>query len=72
MNDQAPELTIDDVHRQAIATMDEHPHILSLLYDLDLMPEQVGEKGKREWRRMVIIAEYARMYGPHTEEKGMG
>lgn len=33
------------------------PEILSLLYDMDLMPEQV-EMFSRDWNRMLMLAQF--------------
>jgi len=35
----------------------EHPEILSLLYDLDLLPEQL-EEGTKEFNMMIIITSH--------------
>jgi hypothetical protein len=38
--------------------INETPALLSLLYDIDLLPEQViNEENKFEWWRMFLIAE---------------
>ena len=38
------------------------PEIQSLLYDLDLMPEQLT-KGGKEWGEMLNIAQHMKLYG---------
>lgn len=38
------------------------PELISLLYDLDLLPEQLEPK-TREWGRMLIVAAYVKSKG---------
>lgn len=38
--------------------------ILSLLYDLDLLPEQLN-RGTRDWRRMLLITEHVKHWNAH-------
>lgn len=48
---------IDEIHTQALKMIDANKGpILSLLYDMDLMPEQL-ERGSLDWRRMVTLVE---------------
>lgn len=48
---------IDEIHAQAMKMMEAHKApIISLLYDMDLMPEQV-ERGSLDWRRMIVLIE---------------
>lgn len=54
-----PELTLDDVCRITRDAINSAPEIFSLLYDLDLLPEQL-DKGSRDWRRMVIVTEFVK------------
>ena len=38
----------------ALAYINSKPALLSLLYDLDLLPEQL-EEGSKDWNRMLIL-----------------
>ena len=42
--------------RQLKLYLNETPELLSLLYDIDLLPEQL-EDGSREWFHMILIIE---------------
>lgn len=53
---ETPELTLEDVQRQTVGNIQKSPAIISLLYDLDLLPEQLEVKSK-DWQRMVILVE---------------
>jgi hypothetical protein len=53
---ETPPLTIEEVDRQACGMLEKNPQLLSLLYDMDLMPEQL-EVGSMNWKRMVILCE---------------
>ncbi len=46
---------IEPVVQQLLQYVNNTPALLSLLYDLDLMPEQL-ERGSRDWVRMLMIA----------------
>jgi hypothetical protein len=41
--------------QEALAWINSNPATLSLLYDLNRMPEQL-QKGSREWIEMLLIA----------------
>ena len=60
MNPQPP------VVRQLLAYINETPPLLSLLYDLDWMPEQL-ERGGRDWFRMLMLAEAWKANTPNKE-----
>lgn len=53
---QRNEDTVEPLVRQLLAYINDTPTLLSLLYDLDWMPEQL-ERGGREWFRMLMLAE---------------
>ena len=48
-------MTITESHDSLIRYINDTPELLSLLYDLDLMPEQVAEKS-RDYGRMLLLA----------------
>lgn len=45
----------EDIEAKALKIISDSLALQSLLYDLDLLPEQL-EKGTYEWRTMVIVA----------------
>jgi hypothetical protein len=47
---------MNPVVREALDYANKTPELLSLLYDMDLMPEQVEEK-TQDWTRMLILIE---------------
>jgi hypothetical protein len=49
------------IPKKAIALANEIPEALSCLYDLDLLPEQIEEGSRDEWRMVVIVSHFGRM-----------
>ena len=47
--------TVEPLVRQLLGFINDTPPLLSLLYDLDWMPEQL-ERGSRDWFRMLMLA----------------
>jgi len=50
------EKALDAITRPLLKYIEKTPKLLSFLYDLDLMPEQLDRKS-RNWFRMLQIAE---------------
>ena len=49
---------IEKLTRELNVYITDTPELFSLLYDIDLLPEQViGEPGSLDWRRCYMIAE---------------
>ena len=48
--------TVDPFVRQLMQYINDTPPLLSLLYDMDFMPEQL-EQGSHNWVRMLMLAE---------------
>lgn len=44
-------------NNEIFAFINTHPVVQSLLYDLDLLPEQLKE-GTKDWQRMYCIVEH--------------
>ena len=47
---------IEHLMKELMLYINEDDGLMSLLYDMDLLPEQL-EKGSRDWRRMLILSE---------------
>jgi len=45
---------MNEQYNQLIAYLNNTPQVLSLLYDLDLLPEQLAE-GSKDWNRMITL-----------------
>ena len=54
----------EQARKQAVAYANTEPSLLSLLYDLDLMPEQVKPYSKEEWQMMMIVAHWGQRLKP--------
>lgn len=50
----------DEVLTRLLKHINDSPALLSALYDLDLLPEQL-ESDSRDWRRMIYIAQSHRL-----------
>ena len=72
MTDLEDRLKATTMVRDALKRINQSPELLSLLYDLDLMPEQLKE-GSFQWRQMIILEAWFHRHGrtetPSSEEK---
>lgn len=48
---------LHDFERDLLPLVSKHPVIMSCLYDIDMMPEQL-KRGTREWCHMLIIIQH--------------
>lgn len=44
----------EQIERMVLVYINSTPELLSLLYDLDLMPEQL-DRNSKDWHRMMIL-----------------
>lgn len=50
---------LDGINASMLKYINETPQLLSLLYDMDMMPEQLERKSK-DWNRMMVLAQWHR------------
>jgi len=50
---------MNEQYNELITYLNNTPQVLSLLYDLDLLPEQLA-KGSKDWHRMVKLLYYCK------------
>jgi hypothetical protein len=55
MNEQEKQ----QLERETLAYLNKTPELLSLLYDLDLMPEQLVKRSS-QWNQMLILSNWHR------------
>lgn len=52
-----PAESLEHYIQETCKFINNSPELISLLYDLDLLPEQL-DKGSKDFRRMMIITEF--------------
>jgi len=62
---------IKNYENELLLLINKEPLLLSLLCDLDLLPEQL-EEGSREWAQMLVIADHWNRRFKPTEAKVRG
>lgn len=68
VGEEAEDSGFDDADRGAMKTINENPILQSLLYDIDLMPEQLEHKST-DWDRMLFVVCHARLFIDQIEER---
>lgn len=46
---------VEAFRKKRVGIINQNPILVSLLYDLDLLPEQVKENTREEWQLNVIV-----------------
>lgn len=47
----------EDTEKRLLRYINATPELLSLLYDMDLMPEQLN-RDTRDWHKMIVLAHW--------------
>ena len=58
-----------DTEKKALSYINETPELISVLYDINCLPEQlISDKSSKEWRLLMLLG----IYGSMLEERCKG